>query len=107
MIELTLLSLLWFVIGYVAGHLNGTKKDIKEFVDETGKVIQIEAKKLVAPKIPTGQIKSPTAQEIYKRKLNPERREALDEVKKTLDNIPELVQAKELAEAMRKDQYAR
>jgi len=96
-----------FFSGYFLGTLNGNKKTIKEFTDETGQVIKIEAQKLFnhQPTIPTGQIRHKTAQEIYKQRLNPERREALDEMKQTLDQIPDLVQAKELLQTMKKEEY--
>lgn len=89
-------------LGYLAGYLNGTKKDFKEFVDETGQTIRIEAKKLYTPTIPTGRIRPKNAEDVFKYKLNPERREALEETKRTLDSIPELVQAKELLQSMKK-----
>jgi len=96
-----------FFTGYFLGSLNGNKKTIKEFTDETGQVIKIETKKLFNPKphIPTGQIRHKTAQEIYKQQISPERREGLDEMKQTLDNIPDLVAAKELLQTMKKEEY--
>ncbi len=102
-IAITFISLLWFCLGYVVGNLNGNKKDILEFVYETGKTIYIEAKKLVNPRptIPTGRIKPVTAQEAYNRSMDPKRKEALEEDKRQMDANPELVRAKELAAQMK------
>lgn len=104
----TVLGLGYFFVGYLFGHLHATKTDFKEFVDETGQKIQIEKSKLFdppTPSLPTGRIRPKTPQEIYKRQLNPERREAIEETRKTLDDIPDLVAAKELLQAMKKEEY--
>jgi|GEM_PF-7005649 len=104
---ITFISFIWFVTGFFVGYINSEKKDMKEFIDETGKTIKIEAKKLMMPSAPTGRIKPITAQEAWKRSQTPERKEAQEAMKETLDTIPDLVKAKELLQSMKQEEYQR
>ena len=101
------IPLTFLIVGYLLGSLNGSKRTVKEFTDETGQVIKIEAKKLFNHKstIPTGQIKPKSALDIHRNSMNPERREALEDDKRQMDSVPELVAARELAQQMKRGEY--
>lgn len=80
------------------------KIEVKTFTDETGQQIEIPRAEL-KDTVPTGRIRPKTPEEIRKREMNPERREALEEMSRGLDQIPELVAAKEFQRSLRKEEY--
>jgi len=94
--------ILIFLLGYVAGYLNGKAQDaVETIIDGTGKTITIMRKKIkevTTPAIKTGIIKPPTAKDLADRKLPQKVKEGRAAMKETLDNIPELVEHKKKLE---------
>lgn len=91
MITTWLLSLITFCSGLILGLYLG--KNGHEL--PTVKEVQKEIKKRITPTVPAGIIRRPSAQDLLDRKAPQSIREEREEMKKTLDNVPELKEAKD------------
>jgi cytochrome c biogenesis protein ResB len=90
----TVLDLLFFFVGYWAGRSKNIIEDAKTAAGQIAGASGAIVNKIANPPIHTGKLDSPTAREMI-IKNDIQRSAGLQEMKKTLDNIPELNKIKE------------
>lgn len=99
----TILSL---SLGYYLGRKNDNEEKIytpQEIISKGIYLTKNGIKKITTPQIPTGRIKPKTALDMEKINQQPQKKEEMEEMKKTLDNIPELVKAKEQIQKLKEN----
>lgn len=107
MSELFLEQVFFYIAGFLAGYFAACAHrkqqiDGPSLVSKVKNSFEAAKNRIEESRIPTGQIKPKTAQDIYQKNRPQIEKEGLQAVKETLDAIPELVEHKKLLEQAKK-----
>jgi len=95
-VTLTIINVLFFLIGFIVGSWDhGLEGEIQTIAQN----VTTKAKAVTTPDIPVGPVKRPSAQELYLKSQPKQVKDSKEAVEESLDQIPELVEAKEFVAA--------
>lgn len=105
MIFFFLACLTTYFLGFIAGYMANKEQvtNLRQSVTSTMRQLPLIHQ---TPHSITGAIAKKTPQQLAERR-DPQQREAIEAMRDTLDNVPELVKAKEALQEAKKAEYGR
>ncbi len=92
-----------FIVGIIIGSMNHTHPNaVENLLVNVHKMVRQTKEKITGEELQVGAYPRPSARDLQLLDEDPKKREAKEEMKKSLDEIPDLKRAKEFVESMRK-----